>query len=435
MRNPKRDEAERLWRAVRSDYDSLEATFIPRERDAAGRIRLDIGILQRPRDDKAARLLTLLGLEYPREFLRLYGQELGAVPIVGRVRANRIPLVGAAVNKRNMLALVGGFAEDEQPALLQAMAEVERRFWTDARVTRYLAERRAGGLKEIPPALLARQKAVDVAVQDLQRRVPKGETVRLAGIGVGSADELIRMAVALRAAGREVAVNGLEWNRLLVAEANAALQEAGIPGRVSQGDMDRPEDLERICKPAPHLLVDHWAGCYDSLIIQKARYAFIREQGVPAILTAVITDAWGVGKMIRGERERNHATMAALLTKLERIEGGLLAHDGHTHFVYPSQLAVARRLREGGWPAAQLSALYGWLSTLLPARIALGPVAVNLPDGQDALRVSAPYGAALQVWTCRYPLAALQAAATSTGWSLARQESTLFGAGAVLLLR
>jgi hypothetical protein len=319
--------------------------------------------------------------------------------------------------------------------VLQGMAKIERRFWTDPKVTRYLTERRAGGLKEIPPALIARQKAVDVAVKDLLARNIAAETVQLAGVGVGSADELVRIAQALTAAGREVEIHALEWNPELVYAANAALREAGIRGQVSQGDMSRAGDLASILEPAPHLLVDHWAGCYDPLIVQKARYAFIREQAQTTILAAVITDEWGVGRMIRGERERNEATMAALLPRLDEATGGLAEHDGRTCFVYPSQLRVARRFRaRGAWAATELSALYGWLSTLLPSRMSIGPAAITLPDGQDALRISAPYGAALQVWTCRYPLAALKRAASDAGWHVAMQESTLFGAGAVMLL-
>lgn len=436
VRNSERHEVEQLWQAVRRNYADLETSPAPCLRDSAGKIRLDIGILQRPRDDTAARLLAMLGLDRPQAFLDLYAQELGVAPVVGKVRANRIPLLGAPVNKNNMLALAAGFAEDKQLAVLQGMAEIEGRFWTDPKVTRYLAERRAGGLKEIPPALVARKKAVDIAVQDLQSRVPESETIQLAGVGVGSADELIRIAEALLAAGRNVRTHALEWNPQLVAEANTALQEAGIQGQVIQGDMDRTEDLERILDPVPHLLIDHWAGCYDSLVIQKARYAFIREQARTAILTAVITDEWGVGKMISGESARNKATMAALLPRLDQFKGGLVEHEGENYFVYPSQLHVARRLLANRvWPVTQLSALYGWLSTMLPARISFGPVKISFPDGQDALRISAPYGAALQVWTCRYPLAALKSAATSAGWYVALEESTLFGAGAVLLFK
>ncbi len=139
--------------------------------------------------------------------------------------------------------------------------------------------------------------------------------------------------------------------------------------------------------------------------------------------------------MIRGERARNAATMAALLPRLDQVAGGLAELDGETCYAYPSQLRMACRLRARCvCCAAELSALYGWLSTLLPARMSLGSLALSLPDGQDALRVSAPYGAALQVRTCRYPLAALKDAAACTGWRIALEAPTLFGAGAVLLL-
>ncbi len=434
-RNNRRREAARLWEIARDKHAEYEARFVPRQRDAQGRIRLDADILLRPRDGAAAHLLALLGMDSPKAFLDLYAKELGAVPVVGRVRANRIPLLGVPTNKSHLLALVAGLGEAEQRAVLQGMAEIERRFWRAPQVTRYLAERRAGGLREIPPALLARHQAVRVAVSYLQERAPAGETVRLAGVGVGSGEELVRIATALAAQGRNVEVNALEWNEALVAEANAELQEAGVRGQVVWGNMDSADDLERILAPAPHLLIDHWAGCYDNLVVQKARYAFIRERAHTAILTAVLTDEWGVGRMISGERKRNLATMAALVHRLGQVQGGLIEQEGEACFAYPSQLRVARRLLPlGRRPAARLSAIHGWLSTLLPAEMSLGPLRIRLPDGQDALRVSAPYGATLQVRTCRYPLAALKGAAISAGWRAAREESTLFGAGAVLLL-
>ncbi len=432
----RRREARRLWRAVRKEYAECEAGSRPCRLDATGRIRLDVGILLRPRSDAAKRLLALLGLDSPQALLSLYAQDLRAVPGIGRVRTNRIPLLGVAVNKNNILALAAGLDEDKQLAVLQEMVKIEAQFWSTPQVTHYLAERRAGGLKEIPPALVARQKAVDMAVRDLLSRVPAIETIRLAGIGVGSADELIRTAGALRAQGRDVEICGLELNPQLAAEANAALREAGIRGQVVQGDMDRAEDLQRILESAPHLLIDHWAGCYDSLVIQQARYALIRRQAQTAILTAILTEEWGVGKMISGEMKRNLATMTALWHKLDEAGDGLSEDEGRIHFVYPSQLQLARRLHgKKLCPAPWVAALYGWLSTMLPARIAFGPVVIHFPDGQDALRVSAPYGATLQARTCRYSLATLRKAALSTGWYIAQEELTLFGAGAVLLLK
>ena len=318
---PKVGELKQLWDTTWRSHRTFEEAFdVAQARIPDGTICMDDRILVRPRNHDTEQLLVALDLDSPEKFLGLYGQELQGVPVVGKVRPNKLPYLGIKVNKRNMIALLTGFNEEIQIDILQGMHRVEEAFWTSSTVTAYLAERRAGGLKEIPPALLARKRAVNMAVEHLLTTTPKIQTIRLGGIGVGSGDEMVQIGQMLMAKGKSVEVRALELNHELVSEANRALQEAQIAGEVVHGSMNTGEDLQRICLFKPHLIVDHWAGCYDSLPIQKARFALIREQ-LPqtAILFAAITDEWGVGKMIAGEKQRNTETVQALLERVEQV--------------------------------------------------------------------------------------------------------------------
>jgi hypothetical protein len=433
----RRRDLRQLWNQAQASLADFEEAFdAAQARLSDGTIRLDDSLLVRPTDRAAEQLLAALGLDSPKRFLDLYGQELRAVPVVGKVRPNRLPGIGAVVNKRNMTALLAGFAPDVQREVLLGMRRVEGAYWTSPAVTAYLAERRSGGLKEIPPALLARRRAVDLAIDYLLASVPKTETTRLAGLGVGSGDELVQIGQGLLARGRDVEIKALELNADLVCEANRALQTAQIRGEVLCGSMNDPSVLGQLLAFRPHLIIDHWAGCYDSLPIQKARFGLIREQ-LPdtAYLFCLITDEWGVGRMIAGERKRNAETVQELVGRTDPVDGGIVQVDGRVLYAYPSQLQLMRRLKEGGSPlASRRAAAHGFLSTLLPREIRLGPWTLVLADGQDALRVSAPYGAALQVWSCRYPLRILQEATASAGWALRLKAETLFGAGAAMLL-
>lgn len=428
-----RDEAAKLWLEIEQQQHSFE-TRMEFPRDNMGYPRMDQGILVRPQDKQAAHLLELMELDTPERFLALYGKDLGEVPVIGKVRSPKLPMLGLSVNKTRMITLAAGFAPEVQVGLLEEMRLVENAFWSSPAVTWYLAERRSGGLKEIPPALLARRSAVRVALDYIQRRgLDDHSPVRVGGIGVGSADELVQIGSALQSqAGIAVEVRAIELNGTLVQEANQALQSAGISGQVIQGSMSDPDQLKWVLDLNPSVLVDHWAGCYTHWMIQRARYAFIGQVAPRvAIVTGVITDQWGVLNMIRGELARNRQT-AARLNQLQPLEAGIHELDGEGYFVYPGQVERFRRVR-GPW-AVQRLALYGWLNTLLPKEVRLGPVRAQFPDGQDALRISAPYGAGLQVRTCRYSLPRLRNCAETAGWTITQEIGTLFGCGAIFLL-